>query len=76
MVNSFKDVITVLGGPAKFGRLTGMTAGAAKQAQRRDSIAAEWFTATARAAQDSGLAEITEARLAELAEVKRTGIAA
>lgn len=76
MVTSFKQVITKLGGPAQFGRLTGMSSGAAKQAQRRDSIAAEWFSATARAAQENGLSEITEARLAELAEMKRTGIAA
>jgi hypothetical protein len=72
MVNSFKDIIVKLGGPAEFGRAVGMTPGAAKQAQRRNSIAAEWFAATARAAQSAGLAEITEARLAELAERKRT----
>jgi hypothetical protein len=72
MINSFKDVIAELGGPAKFGRLTGMGPGAAKQAQRRDSIAAKWFSATARVAQEGGLSDITEARLAEMA-ANRTG---
>lgn len=76
MVSSFTDVIDVFDGPAAFARAVGMSAGAAKQARRRDSLAAEWFSATARAAHDRGLSEITEKRLAEIAEAKRTGLAA
>ena len=72
MVQSFKDIIEKFGGPSMFGRAVGMTPGAAKQAGRRDSIAAEWFSATARAAHERGFGEITEARLAELAEQRRT----
>lgn len=76
MVQSFKDVITKFGGPAKFGRAVGMSPGAAKQAGRRDSLAAEWFSATARAAVDLGHGDITEKRLAEIAEQRRTKQAA
>lgn len=76
MVQSFKDVIEAFGGPAKFGRAVGMTPGAAKQAGRRDSLAAEWFSATARAAHGIGRKEITEKRLAEIAEQRRTKQAA
>lgn len=72
MVNSFSEVIERFNGPAAFARAVGMSAGAAKQAKRRDSLSAEWFAATARAAQDRGLREITVKRLAELAEQKRT----
>lgn len=72
MVNTFSDVIERFDGPAAFAREVGMSAGAAKQAKRRDSIAAEWFAATARAAQRRGLKEITIKRLAEIAEAKRT----
>lgn len=71
MVNTFADVIDRLGGPASFARKIGTTAGAAKQAKRRDSIAAEWFTATVRAAREEGLSEITADRLAEIAAKKR-----
>lgn len=71
MVQSFKHVIQIFGGPAEFGRAVGMTPGAAKQAGRRDSLAAEWFSAIARAAQERGHSDITEARLAELAEQRR-----
>lgn len=76
MVQSFKDVIEKFGGPAKFGRAVGMSPGAAKQAGRRDSLAAEWFSATARAASDLGHGDITEKRLAEIAEQRRTKQAA
>lgn len=71
MITSFTDVIKSFDGPAAFAREVGMTAGAAKQANRRDSLAAEWFSATARAAKRRGIAEITEKRLAEIAESKR-----
>ncbi len=46
-------------------------AGAAKQARRRDSLAAEWFAATARAAQEKGLDCITTDVLSEIAEKRR-----
>lgn len=72
MISSFSDVIESFDGPAAFAREVGMTSGAAKQAKRRDSLAAEWFSATARAASRKGLHEITEKRLAEIAESKRT----
>jgi len=71
MVNSISEVIEKFGGPADFGRAVGMSAGAAKQAKRRDSLAAEWFAATARAAHERGFRDITEARLAQLAELRR-----
>lgn len=71
MVNSFADVIERFNGPAAFAREVGMTPGAAKQAKRRDSLSAEWFAATASAAQRKGLSEITLDRLAELAQRRR-----
>lgn len=76
MISSFSEIISALGGPAAFGRAVQMTPGAAKQSQRRDSIAPEWWGATIRAAQEAGLEGVTERRLIELAEQKRTGVAA
>jgi hypothetical protein len=71
MLHSFSQVIDQFGGPAAYAREVGMTAGAAKQAKRRDSLAAEWFAATARAAHERGLRDITEKTLAEIAERRR-----
>lgn len=67
MLQSFTQIIDLFGGPAKFAREVGMTPGAAKQARRRDSLNAEWFAATARAARKNGYA-IDEALLAAIAE--------
>lgn len=71
MLQSFASVIDSFEGPASFARAVGMTPGAAKQARRRDSLAAEWFSATARAARQKGLPHITETALADLAEKRR-----
>jgi hypothetical protein len=68
MVNSFSELIDRFGGPAAFGRAIGMTPNAAKQAKRRDSLAAERFGATIRAAEANGFHDITAERLVELAE--------
>jgi len=76
MVHTFSEVIDQFGGPAAFAREVGMKANAAKQAKRRDSLAAEWFAAAARAADRKGLTDITEKRLAEIAERRRLGAAA
>ena len=76
MVNSFSDVIAKFNGPAAFGRAIGMNREAAKQANRRNSLSADWFAATARAAQERGLREITVKKLADLAEQRRTERAA
>ena len=70
MLHSFKDVIDKFDGPAEFARAVGMTAGAAKQARRRNSISADWFAATARAAKERGL-PIDEAELSRIAEARR-----
>lgn len=48
-----------------------MERGTAKQARRRNSISADWFSATARAAEQDGHEDINEATLAELAERRR-----
>lgn len=72
MVNSFQDIITKFGGPRGFGEAIGMEPNTAKQAHRRNSLAPEWWGATIRAAQARGYGEITEARLIELAERRRT----
>jgi hypothetical protein len=71
MYNSFSDVIDKFGGPATFSREIGMGHEAAKQARRRQSLAAEWFSATAAAAERLGLDEIDERLLARLAEKRR-----
>lgn len=71
MVNSFAEVIDAFNGPAAFGRTVGMLPNAAKQAKRRNSLSPQYFAATAQAAQDRGLREITLKRLVELAEVRR-----
>lgn len=71
MLQSFSEIIEQFGGPAAFAREVGMTPGAAKQAQRRGSLAAEWFAPTARAARRLGVVGITEKTLAELAERRR-----
>lgn len=76
MVNSFSEVIAKFNGPAAYARAVGMTPGAAKQAKRRDSISADWFAATERAARERGFREITAKRLAELAEQRRHKAAA
>lgn len=75
MVNSFSDVIELFNGPAAFGRAIGISAGAAKQAKRRNRLAPEHFEATIRAAQHRGLKEVTAKRLAELAAQHRRGAA-
>lgn len=67
MSASFADVIDAFGGPAAFAREVGMTAGAAKQARRRDSLSARWFGPTAEAAKKRGLAHITERQLSAIA---------
>jgi hypothetical protein len=69
-MQSFSQIIDLFGGPADFARAVGMTPGAAKQAKRRDSINAEWFASTARAAAANDL-PVTVETLAELAERKR-----
>lgn len=71
MVTSFAEVIDRLGGPAVYARKVGMERGTAKQARRRNSISADWFSATARAAEQDGHEDINEATLAELAERRR-----
>ncbi len=68
MLHSFSQVIDLFGGPAAFAREVGMTPGAAKQARRRDSLNAEWFAPTARAAQKRGLPGVDEVVLAAIAE--------
>lgn len=72
MLLSFADVIDRFGGPAGYAREVGMERGTAKQARRRNSISADWFSATARAAERKGFDDIDEAALAELAERRRT----
>lgn len=69
-MKSFSQIIDLFGGPADFARAVGMTPGAAKQARRRDSINAEWFAATVRAAAANDI-EVTLDTLADLAERKR-----
>jgi hypothetical protein len=71
MIQSFAEVIDRFDGPAAFAREVGMTAGAAKQARRRNSISAEWFGAIEKAARRRGLQEISLRTLATLAEQKR-----
>jgi hypothetical protein len=68
-MQSFAQIIDLFGGPAEFARAVGMTPGAAKQAKRRDSINAEWFARTARAAAANDI-PVTVDVLAELAERK------
>jgi len=48
-----------------------MTPGAAKQAKRRNSISAEWFTATAQAAKLARISSVDERTLAALADARR-----
>jgi hypothetical protein len=69
-MQSFAQIIDLFGGPADFARAVGMTAGAAKQAKRRDSLSGEWFAATARAAAANDISVTVEV-LADLAERKR-----
>lgn len=69
-MQSFAEIIDLFGGPAEYARAVGMTPGAAKQARRRDSISAEWFAQTARAATAMNL-PVTLDVLADLAERKR-----
>jgi len=71
MPNSFADVIDLFGGPAAYARAVGMTPGAAKQAKRRNSISAEWFTATAQAAKLARISSVDERTLAALADARR-----
>lgn len=72
MPNSFADVIELFGGPAAFARAVGMTPGAAKQAKRRNSISAEWFTVTAQAARLAKISSVDERVLSALADSKRS----
>lgn len=71
MIHSFAAVIEKFDGPAAFAREIGMSAGAAKQAKRRNSISAEWFDAIDKAARRKGLQEISLRTLAALAEQRR-----
>ena len=72
-MNSILDIIARFGGATQFAREVGMSVGAAKQARRRDSIPAEWFSAIARAAEVRGFHDVTEATLAQIAERRRLG---
>lgn len=69
-MESFSQIIDLFGGPAEYARAVGMSPGAAKQARRRDSISAEWFASTARAAAANDL-PVTVDVLAGLAERRR-----
>ena len=70
-MTSFVPIIERFGSVPDFARAIGMTVGAAKQARRRDSIPAEWFSAVSRAAVALGLDGINEAILSEIAEQRR-----
>lgn len=70
-MSSFIPIIERFGKTPDFARAVGMSVGAAKQARRRDSIPAEWFSAVARAAASQGLDGIDEALLSEIAEQRR-----
>lgn len=51
MVETVGQLIDLFGGPAAYAREVGMTPGAAKQAKRRNSLNARWFTPTVQAAE-------------------------
>lgn len=70
-MSSFRPIIDRFGNVPTFAREIGMTVGAAKQARKRDSISSEWFSAVVRAAARHGFSDITEARLAIIAEQRR-----
>lgn len=71
MVNSFRELIQELGGPAAFGRAVGMLPNAAKQANRRDSLSPRYFGAAVKAAQDRKIPGVTLRRLVEISEQRR-----
>lgn len=71
MLQTFADVIDRFGGPAAFARETSLSAGAAKQAKRRNSLSAAHFGAVAEAARRKGIPGIDEAALAAMAANRR-----
>jgi hypothetical protein len=71
MVNTFRDLIDKMGGPAAFGRAVGMEPNSAKQARRRNSLSPQWFAPAVEAAQEKGLDDVTVERLVEWAAERR-----
>jgi hypothetical protein len=71
MINSFADVITALGGTARFAMAVGMKPNTAKMAKARGSIAPNWWPQVVEAAKQAERPDITMEKLAELAANRR-----
>ena len=69
-LDSFSDIIEAMGGPAAFGAAIGIPDSHARAMKTRDSIPPEYWPRTVRAAEAKGLAGVTAAVMAAIAERK------